>query len=152
MAIQSTPSRTHHLSPYHLVTGRPVHLGVSPLTFCPATCRDGKILQGIHVLNPIINRWRLPSYILNSLGLLLILKQEISSTGRDSYSWTSLERSLPGTVNNKYIVGYLAAPWPLPLWQMKLPSRNFQISPGHQIMTGWEHLPEGQSLLWLLIA
>lgn len=32
---------------------------------------------------------------------LLILNQ-ISSTGQDSYSWTSLERSLSGTANNKY--------------------------------------------------
>lgn len=152
MAIQSTPSTTHHLSPCHLVTGRPVSLGVSPLTFCPATGRDGILLQGTHVLNPVVNRWRLPSHIFNGLGLLPILNQEISSTGWDSCSWTALERSLPDTVNNKYIVGYLAAPWPLPLWQMKLPSKNCQIPPGHQMMPGWECLPEGQSVSWLLTA
>lgn len=43
-----------------------------------------KYCRGL-VLSPIINRLKVPSHhiFLNSLGLLMILNQQISSTGRD---------------------------------------------------------------------
>lgn len=85
-AIQSTTSGIHQLSLHDLVTGRPMLLGVSPLIFYPAACRDGKKLQGTHVLNLIINRLKLPSrnIFLHSLSLLVIWNQEISCIGRDT--------------------------------------------------------------------
>ena len=61
MAIQSAPSGTHQLSPYDLVTGRPMPLEISPLIFYPVSCRDSNMLQGTYALNLIINRLNLPS-------------------------------------------------------------------------------------------
>ena len=70
MAIQSTPSGTYQLSPYDLVTGRPMPFKISH----PAECRGGKMLQGTHALNLIINTLNLPScnIFLHSLSLLMI--------------------------------------------------------------------------------
>lgn len=81
----TAPSGAHQFSLCDLVTGRPLHLGISPLIFHLPTCKNGRILQGTHVLSLIINRLKLPSHniFLHSLGLLMILNQESLCTGRE---------------------------------------------------------------------
>ena len=107
MAIQSTPSGTRQLSPYDLVTGRPVPFKISSLVFYPAACRDGKMLQGTHAFNLIINRLNIPFciFFLHSLSLLMIWNQEISCIRRDireNLPLNFIGKDLIRYCNNKY--------------------------------------------------